>query len=65
LREQGVDANLDALYRDLAERDARDAQRSVSPLKAAEDAVTVDSTAMDIPAVMVRILSLIADRDVR
>ena len=64
LREQGVDANLDALYRDLAERDARDAQRSVSPLKAAEDAVTVDSTAMDIPAVMVRILSLIADRGV-
>ena len=64
LREQGVDANLDALYRDLAERDARDAQRSVSPLKAAEDAVTVDSTAMDIPAVMARILSLIADRGV-
>jgi len=26
--------------------------------------VTVDSTAMDIPAVMARILSLIADRDV-
>ena len=65
LREQGVDANLDALYRDLAGRDARDAQRSVSPLKAAEDAVTVDSTAMDIPAVMARILSLIAVRGVR
>jgi CMP/dCMP kinase len=64
LREQGVDANLDALYQDLEERDARDAQRSVSPLKAAQDAVTVDSTAMDIPAVMARILSLIADRGV-
>ena len=65
LREQGVDANLDALYRDLEERDARDAQRSVSPLKAATDAVEVDSTAMDIPAVMARILSLIADRGVQ
>ncbi|MEJ2629682.1 MAG: (d)CMP kinase [Acidihalobacter sp.] len=65
LREQGVDANLDALYQDLAERDARDAQRSISPLKAAQDAVTVDSTAMDIPAVMARILSLIADRGVQ
>ncbi|MEJ2478932.1 MAG: (d)CMP kinase [Acidihalobacter sp.] len=65
LREQGVDANLDALYRDLEERDARDAQRSASPLKAAPDAVTVDSTAMDIPAVMARILSLIADRGVQ
>ncbi|WP_455385358.1 (d)CMP kinase [Acidihalobacter prosperus] len=65
LREQGVDANLDALYRDLEERDARDAQRSVSPLKAAPDAVEVDSTAMDIPAVMARILSLIADRGVQ
>jgi cytidylate kinase len=65
LREQGVDANLDALYQDLEERDARDAQRSISPLKAAQDAVTVDSTAMDIPAVMARILSLIADRGVQ
>lgn len=64
LREQGVDANLDTLYRDLAERDARDVQRSVSPLKAAPDAVTVDSTAMDIQAVLSRILSLIADRGV-
>lgn len=64
LKEQGVDANLENLCRDLAERDARDARRCVSPLKAATDAVVIDSTSMDIGAVMARIISLVAERGV-
>jgi cytidylate kinase len=45
LIEKGISANLAALSRDLAERDARDASRSVAPLMPASDAVLVDSSA--------------------
>ncbi|WP_295390227.1 (d)CMP kinase [uncultured Thiodictyon sp.] len=48
LREKGLDANLPALVEEIAERDARDRNRAVAPLRAAADAVMVDSTALSI-----------------
>lgn len=62
LKEQGVSANLSALFHELAERDARDANRTVAPLRPAEDAVTVDSTGLDIEAVLERVLELVRER---
>lgn len=56
LLEKGVAANLTALLNELAERDLRDRTRAIAPLKAADDAVIVDSTAMEASAVVDAIL---------
>jgi cytidylate kinase len=62
LKEQGLSANLDALFRELARRDERDSQRSVAPLVAAEDAITVDTTGLSIDAVVDEVLGLAIER---
>lgn len=41
-----MDANFDDVLRDLRARDEQDTHRAVDPLRAAEDAVTVDSTSL-------------------
>lgn len=58
LKEQGIDANLRALSRDLEERDERDRKRTVSPLVPAADSQVLDSSALSIEAVAGRILEL-------
>ncbi len=62
LKEQGLSANLHALSEELAERDRRDAERSVAPLKPADDAVVLDSTHMDIESVLEQVLRLARER---
>jgi CMP/dCMP kinase len=56
LKEKGIAANLGALSRDLAERDARDASRAVAPLVPASDSQVLDSSALSVEAVVDRIL---------
>ena len=58
LIEKGIAANLGALSRDLAERDARDASRAVAPLVPAPDSQVLDSSALSVEAVVDRILRL-------
>lgn len=41
---KGISANIDALFADLQARDARDMNRSVAPLKPAEDALHLDNS---------------------
>ena len=60
LKDKGLGANLAALSLEIAERDRRDATRAVAPLRPADDAVIVDSTAMTIDAVVARVLELAA-----
>lgn len=55
---KGIDATLPDLLQDLKERDKRDRERTVSPLKPAEDAVTLDSTDLTIDEVVNQILKL-------
>lgn len=62
LKEKGLSANLAALSLEIAERDRRDAERPIAPLKPADDAVLVDSTSMTIDAVVERVLQLAAAR---
>lgn len=57
LIEKGFSANLDVLSADLSERDARDANRREAPLKPAEDAYQLDSSALSIEEVVAQILS--------
>ncbi len=47
---KGIPANIDGLRADLEARDARDKQRSVSPLKPAEGALMLDNSALSIEA---------------
>ena len=56
LQEKGIDCNLEEIQKDIEERDERDMNRTVSPLKQAEDAVLVDSSDMTIEQVVDHIL---------
>jgi cytidylate kinase len=56
LKQKGIAATLPDLLQDLRERDARDAARSVAPLKAAADARWLDTTAMDADAAAEQVL---------
>lgn len=58
LIDKGIHANLAALSRDLEERDARDAARAVAPLRPAEGAVLLDSSALTIDEVVDKVLML-------
>lgn len=62
LKEQGVSANIQSLLQELAERDERDANRKVAPLRPAEDAIILDSTELGIDEVFDRVVSLAALR---
>ena len=55
---KGIDAILPDLLQDLKERDRRDTERIVSPLKPAGDAVILDSTDLTIDEVVNQILKL-------
>ncbi|WP_341675416.1 (d)CMP kinase [Niveibacterium sp. SC-1] len=48
LIEKGLPANLDSLLHDLRERDARDTNRAVAPLKPCEDSILLDTTTLSI-----------------
>ncbi len=53
-----VDASVGAVAADLARRDRLDSSRATSPLKAADDAVHLDSSALDAQQVVDRVLDL-------
>ena len=61
LMEKGISANLDKLYREIAERDKRDAERTVAPLRACDDARYVDTTGMSIPEVVKEVLDYVGE----
>ncbi len=62
LKEKGIGANLPDLLTEIAERDARDAERSVAPLKPAADAVVLDTTCLTIHEVRDKVLGLCRER---
>ena len=62
LIDKGIDASLPDLLRDLKERDARDSERPISPLKPAKDAVVLDTTDLHIDQVVAQILDLVSER---
>jgi 3-phosphoshikimate 1-carboxyvinyltransferase len=53
---KGISANIDSLRADLEARDARDQNRSIAPLKPAEDAVLLDNSALTIDASVDKVL---------
>ncbi len=62
LIDKGIDATLPHLLRDLKERDAKDSERPISPLKPAEDAVVLDTTDLQVDEVVQQIMSIVRHR---
>ena len=62
LIEKGISATIEGLLRDIRERDVRDATRAAAPLKAAPDAVMLDTTNLSIAAATDAVLALYAER---
>jgi CMP/dCMP kinase len=56
LKEKGIDVSLPDLSWDIAQRDARDANRTVAPFRAAADAHVIDSTSLTPEEVVAHIL---------
>jgi cytidylate kinase len=63
LIEKGFPANIATLSQELRARDARDAGRTASPLKPAEDAYQLDSSGLTIEEVVALLLDWYAKRD--
>jgi len=59
LKDKGVSVNFDDLLREIMARDARDAQRTVAPLKPADDAVVIDTSGIGIDTVVAKVLDLL------
>ena len=60
LQDYGITVDYQSVYDDLAERDHRDAARTVAPLKPAADAIILDTSALSANEVFARALELIA-----
>jgi cytidylate kinase len=58
----GDTPSLDVISDELAERDQRDAERALSPLLPAEDAVLLDTTGLSVDEQVEHVLGIISDR---
>jgi cytidylate kinase len=58
LKQKGIDANLPELVSELETRDKRDSERAAAPLRAADDAVIVDTTDMRIDEVVNQVMRM-------
>ncbi|MEC9340729.1 MAG: (d)CMP kinase [Pseudomonadota bacterium] len=59
---KGGDGSLRALFSELIERDRRDRERAVAPLRPASDAVVVDTTGVPIEGVLARVTEILRQR---
>jgi cytidylate kinase len=62
LIEKGISVTIEGLLRDIRERDARDANRPVAPLRPAFDAVALDTTDLSIAAATDAVLAQHTER---
>lgn len=62
LKDKGIDVSLAALSRQIEERDRRDSERSVAPLRAAEDARLLDSSNLTVDEVARTVLAWAKER---
>ena len=59
LIEKGIDANLVQITKEIEARDRRDQERTTAPLKAAEDALYIDSSELSIEQVISEVINLV------
>ena len=63
LKEKGINVNIPALSREIAQRDERDASRTIAPLKPADDAIIIDTSDMGIDEVVEQIEQLLVSNE--
>lgn len=56
---RGIESNLEQLKQEIEDRDNYDMNREISPLKKADDAITLDTTGKSIEVVTNEILSMV------
>jgi cytidylate kinase len=61
LKDKGLDVSLAALSRDIENRDRRDSERTVAPLRPATDAKFLDTSGLSIEAVANQVLDWVAE----
>lgn len=59
LREKGIDISMEEAMRDVRERDKRDQEREIAPLRVSKDAIIIDTSGKTIEEVLEEILSFI------
>ncbi len=57
-KEKGIEADLEALKKDIEQRDYNDSHRAISPLKKADDAIELDTSDMGIEEVVSAVIDL-------
>jgi cytidylate kinase len=62
LQQKGLNVRFDRLLSEIQERDDRDRNRAVAPLRPAEDALVLDSTSMNIDEVVAQALTFIESK---
>jgi cytidylate kinase len=62
LRDRGIDAEIAEVEREIRARDRQDAARAIAPLRAADDAVTIDTTDLDRDAAFAAVLDVLRTR---
>jgi cytidylate kinase len=62
LFQKGVDSTLEDVLADQDRRDKQDSTREIAPLKAAEDAVLIDSSSLPVSEVVRTIEKLVGER---
>jgi len=58
LAQKGISSDLHSLKREIAERDKRDSERKVAPLRRAEDAHLIDTTNLTLSQVVDRVMQI-------
>jgi cytidylate kinase len=61
----GRQSTVDATLADVRRRDTYDSTRAVSPAKAADDAVELDTTHLDLAGVLAELVAMVEDRGLR
>ncbi len=62
LKNKGLSVNFRDLLDGIRQRDARDLERTVSPLKPAHDAIVLDSSQMSIEEVVAHVQGIVSER---
>lgn len=61
-KQKGIESDLTKLKQEITDRDYKDSTRKVSPLKKADDAIEIDTTALSIDEVVAKIKEIIFEK---
>ena len=62
LKAKGIDVNLASLLADIEERDRRDSERAISPLRPAADALIIDTTTLTLSQVFEEVVKKVRSK---